>query len=563
LISLHVILQYILKNTPDNHTVSIRVTDKTSGLNKEYSYQAIHAVPYAFVSQTTKQLDSLDANKDEVLTWDGSKWGPAALSDLIPPSGPVGEAGGALTGTYPNPELAPIAQTNVVDLVSDLASKIGLGSLSATPPLLYNNTTGVFSLDTSATEKLDDLEYLPAGDGLVVRIGSTLFSKTCMDDEVLKWTSPGGWICASDENADDTKLPLAGGTLTGDLILGTQLQINNGLGHSVVLKTALSDTDYILTLPPNAGAANQVLTTDGNGVLTWGTPAPNAPSGPASGDLEGDYPAPTLKDIPQSKIIGLETELDSKIGLDNLSVTPPLVYSDSTGLFSISEATTSAAGTLSAAGKTKLDSLEVLPGALGLIERWSGGLRSLTCLQDQVLKWNGAIWACAADDDIDGTKLPLSGGELTGPLVLPAIAPDSNHAVARSYVDTLVSNNASKWSTATGGINYDGGNVGIGTATPETSAILDLNSTSKGFLPPRMTTLQRDGIISPVKGMMIFNSGLNKYQFYDGSTWTSIASGTGGAVVTSYGESCLNCGTKNKALGNHTFCSLSSFGEVQ
>ena len=36
------------------------------------------------------------------------------------------------------------------------------------------------------------------------------------------------------------------------------------------------------------------------------------------------------------------------------------------------------------------------------------------------------------------------------------------------------------------------GNVGIGTETPATSAILDLTSTNKGFLPPRMTTVQRD-----------------------------------------------------------------------
>ena len=41
------------------------------------------------------------------------------------------------------------------------------------------------------------------------------------------------------------------------------------------------------------------------------------------------------------------------------------------------------------------------------------------------------------------------------------------------------------------------GNVGIGTSTPNTSSILDITSTDKGFLIPRMTTSQRDAITSP------------------------------------------------------------------
>ncbi|NTV84760.1 MAG: hypothetical protein HGA23_10740, partial [Bacteroidales bacterium] len=46
------------------------------------------------------------------------------------------------------------------------------------------------------------------------------------------------------------------------------------------------------------------------------------------------------------------------------------------------------------------------------------------------------------------------------------------------------------WEEAEEGIYYDGGNVGIGTSEPESSALLDLSSDSKGFLPPRMTKEQ-------------------------------------------------------------------------
>jgi len=47
--------------------------------------------------------------------------------------------------------------------------------------------------------------------------------------------------------------------------------------------------------------------------------------------------------------------------------------------------------------------------------------------------------------------------------------------------------------------------IGIGTATPHGSAALDVSSTSKGFLLPRLTTTQRDAIVTPANGLMIYN----------------------------------------------------------
>ncbi|MFT3678823.1 MAG: hypothetical protein QM791_01035 [Ferruginibacter sp.] len=48
--------------------------------------------------------------------------------------------------------------------------------------------------------------------------------------------------------------------------------------------------------------------------------------------------------------------------------------------------------------------------------------------------------------------------------------------------------------------------VGIGTSKPDTSALLDLSSSKKGFLPPRMTSVQRDSIPNPAEGLQIFNT---------------------------------------------------------
>lgn len=70
-------------------------------------------------------------------------------------------------------------------------------------------------------------------------------------------------------------------------------------------------------------------------------------------------------------------------------------------------------------------------------------------------------------------------------------------------------------------ITPSGGNVGIGT-TPNANAILDVASTTKAFMPPRMTTTQRDAIVSPTAGMVVYNSTTNVLNFYNGAAWGAV-----------------------------------------
>src|SRR5690606_7652526 len=74
------------------------------------------------------------------------------------------------------------------------------------------------------------------------------------------------------------------------------------------------------------------------------------------------------------------------------------------------------------------------------------------------------------------------------------------------------------------------GNVGVGTATPAASAILDASSTSKGFLPPRMTTAQRDAIASPAAGLIIFHTTTEHRNYFDGPSWEQFAAPLSGPV---------------------------------
>ena len=78
-------------------------------------------------------------------------------------------------------------------------------------------------------------------------------------------------------------------------------------------------------------------------------------------------------------------------------------------------------------------------------------------------------------------------------------------------------------------------NVGIGTATPATSAQLDISSTTKGFLPPRMNTSARDAIVSPVAGLTIYNTSTQALEFWNGTAW--ISTGSTAPAIHTIGES--------------------------
>ena len=59
-------------------------------------------------------------------------------------------------------------------------------------------------------------------------------------------------------------------------------------------------------------------------------------------------------------------------------------------------------------------------------------------------------------------------------------------------------------------------------ASPDASAMLDVKSTSKGILIPRMTTTERNNINSAATGLMIYNSTANNFEYYNGTNWVSV-----------------------------------------
>ncbi len=72
--------------------------------------------------------------------------------------------------------------------------------------------------------------------------------------------------------------------------------------------------------------------------------------------------------------------------------------------------------------------------------------------------------------------------------------------------------------------------VGINTTTPDASSLLDLNSTNRGFLAPRMTTTQRLAITAPADGLMVYDTTSKLFYYYVSSTssWSPINSSVSG-----------------------------------
>lgn len=69
------------------------------------------------------------------------------------------------------------------------------------------------------------------------------------------------------------------------------------------------------------------------------------------------------------------------------------------------------------------------------------------------------------------------------------------------------------------------GSVTVGDSTaPNTKAVLDLKSVTKGVLFPRMTTAQRNAIASPPEGLVVYDTSINAIFQYDGSAWRQVAS---------------------------------------
>jgi hypothetical protein len=135
-------------------------------------------------------------------------------------------------------------------------------------------------------------------------------------------------------------------------------------------------------------------------------------------------------------------------------------------------------------------------------------LNTTTDAGDYKLQVSGNIIATNTNGQIRSTNGTVSA-KLQVVSTLGLVGTETNHPF------TLYTNNQERVRIA------ESGNVGINNNTPNASAILDVASTTQGFLPPRMTTTQRDAISSPAAGLVIYNTTTSKLQVYT-TSWTDL-----------------------------------------
>ena len=89
--------------------------------------------------------------------------------------------------------------------------------------------------------------------------------------------------------------------------------------------------------------------------------------------------------------------------------------------------------------------------------------------------------------------------------------------------NTIQLGNTAVTDVKTSGAITAGGKIIAGASSASsTSAVMEANSTTQGFLPPRLTTTQRDAITSPVAGLTIWNTTNTQLEVYDGSYWKNM-----------------------------------------
>ena len=114
---------------------------------------------------------------------------------------------------------------------------------------------------------------------------------------------------------------------------------------------------------------------------------------------------------------------------------------------------------------------------------------------------------------------------------------NSNDATNQQAMDfgyigaTLINDRYFYLQTSESSVGYGGGLVmqqnggwaSVGSATQVPSSVFHITSTTKGFLPPRMTTTQKNAIVTPAAGLVVYDTTLNKLCVYT-TTWETITS---------------------------------------
>ncbi|MEI7614219.1 MAG: hypothetical protein WCK63_15065, partial [Betaproteobacteria bacterium] len=305
------------------------------------------------------------------------------------------------------------------------------------------------------------------------------------------------------------------------------------------------------TLPAADGTSGQVLRTNGSGTLSW-----------------VDNTAGSVTSVGLA-LPGIFTVTNSPVTTTGTLTATLAAQSAGTVL----AAPAGAEGTptfraLAATDIPALDASKITSGTLAIAQGGTGAATAQTALNalaggttsGQYLRGNGTnvvLGPLQAGDvpllnqnttgtaaNVTGIVTPVHGGtglsSLTAGDLLYASAADTLAGLAvgtAGQVLTVSGAGLPAWSAAAftsvgSDVVRTTGSVGVGTSAPDISALLELNSTSKGFLPPRMTTNQRTSIFEPATGLAVYDTDLKDLMVFNGTAWLRAGSSVAGGVTS-------------------------------
>lgn len=200
----------------------------------------------------------------------------------------------------------------------------------------------------------------------------------------------------------------------------------------------------------------------------------------------------------------------------NLRLNPSLVYTSTTygTIFSVSNSTGDFSLNGATGAKMSIKGNGATSATTALLVENSAGTDTLEVRDDGQINFNGNIYANADYKSIGrnlSNSIRYAGGE-TRVSVQGTSSANRFHIYSSSTATSIFS------------VYTQGQQVGIGNGntTLESTAKLQVDSTTQGFLPPRMTGEQIDAIEEPASGLIIYNTTSNKAVCYNGTSWNDM-----------------------------------------
>lgn len=164
-------------------------------------------------------------------------------------------------------------------------------------------------------------------------------------------------------------------------------------------------------------------------------------------------------------------------------------------------------------------SIEANPsGGAGLIQFSDGSVFA----SDSNLFWDNTNKRLGVAESTPTARLHIKGSGSTSATTALLVQNSSGSPLLRARDQGQVQLGSSSNFTVDGSTTYNRYELAVGGLSSIPSAILSATSTTRGFLPPRMTTTQKNAISSPASGLIVYDTTTNKLCCYNGTSWNDL-----------------------------------------